>query len=64
MSGAGEEHQIRHDVVMIGNDGAAFEVAQSQGVGTPSKDLGVAAAQDEGLADLGHGQIALSLVLF
>jgi len=47
MSGAGEKHHVRHDIVVIGDDGAAFKVAQSQGVGTTSEDLGIAAADDE-----------------
>lgn len=50
--GAGEQHHVGHDVVVVGRDEAPTEVAQRDGVGGSREDLGVAAGDDHGFENV------------
>lgn len=51
VSGAGQEHHVSDDIVMISGNGAAVPVSQCQSICRSRKDLLVAARQDDRLED-------------
>jgi hypothetical protein len=55
VGGAGDEEHVGDDVVVVGRDGAACNVAEGDGVGATSEDLLVGAGGDEGLEEAREG---------